>query len=136
MLTTSSRFRVSGTRGAEQVIVEGLDAVVDGFDNAGRTAGLRASRVVVDVARQIGQTQRDLVATRSRKTQESIEATTPDGGPLGLGDLEAEIGPTWFVGRFLEFGTVNMAPHAFVFPSADRHLSDFERRLGLVAGDM
>jgi hypothetical protein len=66
--------------------------------------------------------QRIAVARRSGKTMRSIKATGPHGANFGPATLEGEAGPTWFVGRLLEHGTVNMPPQPFVANSLDPHL--------------
>ncbi len=40
---------------------------------------------------------------------------------IRVADVEAEIGPTAEYGVHLEFGTENMAPHAFMGPAFDRN---------------
>ena len=108
----------------------GADLTADGFTRAGITAQLRAGRVIGEMAGKVYQTQRQLVPKRSRKTHDSIDVEITDHG------LTAIIGPTWFVGRFLEDGTVKMAPRPFVGPSADLHAPELEARLNDVAGDI
>lgn len=76
------------------------------------------------------ETQRANVRRRSGHTADSIKATAPDGRTLGPLDVEAEIGPTWFVGRIIELGLGNFgAPAIFVGNSLDPHLADHQRRV-------
>jgi hypothetical protein len=77
--------------------------------------------VVQRTAGKVAGTQRANVRKRSGKTARSIRATGPDGAAFGPLTVEAEIGPTWFVGRLIETGTVNQAPHVYVASSFEPH---------------
>ena len=80
------------------------------------------SPVVKTAVEAAADTQRQTVARRSGKTARSIKATGPHGANFGPATLEGEAGPTWFVGRLLETGTVKMPPQPFVRDSLDPHL--------------
>lgn len=119
--------------------VEGVNELIADLTTAGRLAGLRASLVVKQTAEAIADTQRQMVPRQSGRMANAIEATAPDGRRLGLGDLEAEIGPGGNYGKLaplLEFGTSKTPPKPFVFPAADLHAVAFETRLQQVAGDI
>lgn len=46
--------------------------------------------------------------------------------------VEAEIGPTASYGIYVEMGTVNMAPHAYMGPAFDRHAGNLDDALGQI----
>lgn len=52
------------------------------------------------------------------------------------GTLETEIGPTASYGKFVEFGTSRMAPHAFMGPAFDRAQPGFIAAMEQIAGDV
>lgn len=98
--------------------------------NAGRTADEFVAPVVKATAMKAKATQQQLVRKRSRKTERSIKATGPDGAPFGKRTIEAEIGPTWYVGRLLELGTSHSAPYPFIAGSLDPHMAEHQRQVG------
>jgi HK97 gp10 family phage protein len=99
-----------------------IDHLAVMFANARKAIDIEQAKVVKRTAHLIAATQRATVAKRSRRTSRSIKVTGPKGRRLGPTSLEAEIGPTHFVARFLEFGTVKMLPRPFVAASADPHM--------------
>lgn len=111
----------------------GLTELQQSLANASRNIEADSARIVQDTARKIAATQRRLVAKRSHKTERSIRATGPRGRPFTPTTTEAEIGPTWFVGRLLEYGTVHMTPRPFVEHSADPHMAEHRRKLAQAA---
>lgn len=78
--------------------------------------------VIKDTAMRVAATQRSTVKVASGKTRDSIRATGPGGAPFTPTTVEAEIGPTWFVGALMERGTSLVPPHPFVSNSLDPHL--------------
>lgn len=90
---------------------------------AGNSIDEFVAPVIKNTAGKIADTQRAHVAKRSRKTEKSIKVTGPNGSPLGKKTVEAEIGPTFFVGKLLELGTSNMAPRPFVEGSSEPHMA-------------
>lgn len=91
--------------------------------DAGNSIDEHISPVIKKTADKIADTQRARVAKRSRKTEKSIKVTGPQGAAFGKKTLEAEIGPTFFVGKLLEVGTSNMAPRPFVEGSPEPHMA-------------
>ena len=137
-LAKSTRFHRSDRTG--NVVIDGLDVVVDDLARASLTAGLRASHVVVSTAHEMAETMRSMAPIATGTLQRSIVATGPDDAVLGLGDLEAEIGPSksrggWY-GHLVERGTPRTPPRPFVEPAGDLHSMLFEARLQQVAGDI
>lgn len=95
----------------------------------------RAMAVYPATRAAIAKTAEDIVATAqtfvpvdTAATKNSIYAEYSDGG------LQADVGPTTEYAPYLEYGTVNMAPHAFMGPALDRHAPDLAaafREIGL-----
>lgn len=86
--------------------------------------------VVARTANRIADTQRANVRRRSGHTARSIVATAPGGRDFGPKDVEAEIGPTWFVGRIIELGLGNFgAPDIFVASSLEPNLPQHQREV-------
>ena len=90
-----------------------------------RAAGKDIDRVIAPVvkatANKIAETQRANIPVRSGKTRDSIEVSGPGGARLTPTSVEAEIGPTWWIGRLIENGTVRTAPHVFIANSYEPH---------------
>lgn len=51
------------------------------------------------------------------------------------GSVDAEIGPTAEYGAFVEFGTSQMAPRAYLGPALDRNGAAFERAMAQVLSE-
>jgi len=106
--------------------MEGLNTLVaDLTVTADRETRRAGSALVRATAYRVVGTAQQLVPVDTGTTKSSIHASTPSGGPLSGFSLEAEIGPTTEYAPHLEFGTVKMAPHAFMGPALDRHTPDF-----------
>lgn len=95
---------------------------------AGLAASRRAQVVVAKTAHDIVATAQQIVPVDTSATKQSIHATLLDGG------LVAEVGPTTEYAYFLEYGTVKMAPHAFMGPSLDRHAPGFVEGMEQITG--
>lgn len=90
----------------------------------------RAGLVVRASAQRVVSTAQQLVPVDTGATKGSIHATTRQNGF----DLEAQIGPTTEYAPYLEYGTVRMAPHAFMGPALDRETPGFVAAIGQIAG--
>jgi HK97 gp10 family phage protein len=64
-----------------------------------------------EAAKRVRQRARDNVRKRTGKTARSITYSVKNRG------LTYEVGPQWFVGRFLEHGTVKMPAYPFMEPA-------------------
>jgi HK97 gp10 family phage protein len=68
------------------------------------------------------------VAGRARGNVHKLTGRTAQSITYSVGNrgLTYEVGPTWFVGRFLEYGTVNMPAYPFMRPAiaAEQDLPD------------
>jgi hypothetical protein len=96
-----------------------------------RSAGKNVDEVVGPIvgatAQKVKATQEDHVPVDTGRTKKSIKATGPKGTPLTKKSLEAEVGPTWYVGRLLELGTATRGPRVFVADSLDPHLASHSK---------
>lgn len=97
--------------------VENAERVARLFATAVLKIGPSVDEVLDEYAEKVADTQRGLVAYQSGTTRDSIDWDAPTAGVRS-------IGPSWFVGRFLEHGTSKMAPQPFVGPSLDMHADD------------
>lgn len=105
--------------------------------------------LVVDLAAggaRIGAGAAAAVRKTTLDTQRTAQAFVPvDTGNLkntigsdfegdgGSGTIEGVTGPTADYGAHVEFGTVRMAPHAYMGPAMDRHAPELEAALGQLA---
>lgn len=104
-----------------------MSLTLEDVERALRAAGQDVDKVLSPVVRataaKVADTQRANVLVESGRTKKSIKATGPGGAPFTARTTEAEIGPTWFVGRLVELGTATRGPHVFVANSLDPHLA-------------
>lgn len=126
-------------QGGSGIVVDGVDAVTAMFTRKATTIRPKAGVVAVQHAAKAAQRMRDTVAigpdphhvldSITEDTRPTFERTTvyADAGP----DPRADIGA--FVARFLEHGTVNMAPQPFVGPAADQTFPEFSKDIGRLA---
>ena len=93
---------------------------------AGATVLPKAAAAVGKTAHDIVATSQTFVPVDTAATKNSIFPEFADGG------LQADIGPTTEYAPYLEHGTVNMAPHAFMGPALDIHAPDLGIALGQI----
>jgi HK97 gp10 family phage protein len=115
--------------------------MLDGLDDLNSlavdlaAAGWRVTRAASDVldksAHDIEATAKGLVPVDTGATKNSIGVDRPVGP-----ELVAVVGPTTEYAPHLEFGTVHMAPHAFMGPALDVHAPAFVEALETIAGDV
>jgi HK97 gp10 family phage protein len=99
--------------------IEGLNTVVASMALHSVAAISKGQELVRASAQRVVATSQQLVPVDTAATRNSIHATPTDGG------LGAEIGPTTSYAPYLEFGTVKMAPRAFMGPALDRETPGF-----------
>lgn len=92
----------------------GLERLAFDLANAGTNTTRMAGTVLTKAARDVERISKQLVPVDTSATQNSI----------GVDDrrsnrLEAVIGPTTEYAPYLELGTANMGPRAFMGPAAD-----------------
>jgi HK97 gp10 family phage protein len=80
-------------------------------------------------AKEIRRKGRELVRKRTGRTARSITYQSRKRG------LQFEVGPTWFVGRFLEHGTVKMRPYPFMAPAAAQQVVTLPDRIAEAAAN-
>lgn len=114
--------------------VEGLNTLAVELEVHTGTALFKGSEVVRGSAQRVVATAQQLVPVDTGATKGSIHASGPNGAPFTLRSVEAEIGPTTEYAPHLEYGTVDMAPHAFMGPALDRESPDFVAALEQIPG--
>lgn len=93
--------------------------------------------VVKRTAEKVADTMRDLIprgTVGEIRTADTVEVSGHGGGPIT--GPEADIGPTHFVGRFIEHGTVKQQPRPFIERSVAPHEPAFLDEIGKVAADV
>lgn len=99
------------------------------FDTAAKTIDQEVAKAVKATALEVAETQRQTVPVNTGRTQKSIKASGPNGAPFTATTVEAEVGPTWYVGRFIEKGTTTQPPRPFVSSSYEPHAQAHEARI-------
>ena len=89
--------------------------------NSAILVGAQVANAVRESAQQLEDTAKDFCPVDTGRMQRSISTTITGWGS----DISAEVGPTSFYAKFVEFGTSKMAPHAFMGPAIDRVGPDF-----------
>jgi HK97 gp10 family phage protein len=97
---------------------------------AGETAAPRARRLV---AKTLLDVERDAKAFAPVDTGFLRSSIGIDTDPDGLG---GQTGPAANYGRFVEYGTSRMAPHAYMGPALDRHSGPFARAIEQLGGEI
>lgn len=108
-----------------------LNSLVVDLGSAGWRVTREASDLVDKTAHDIQATAQTLVPVDTGNLKNSIGVDRPVGS-----DIVAVIGPTAEYGAHVEYGTVNMAPHAYMGPSLDVHTPPFFEAMADVAGDI
>lgn len=106
-----------------EIDVDELNTLAVGFEIHSIAAVKRGEVLVDATAQRVVATAQRLVPVDTGTTKSSIHATRL--GFASQGAIEAEIGPTTHYAPHLEYGTVNMAPHAFMGPALDRETPGF-----------
>jgi HK97 gp10 family phage protein len=138
------RSRAGGERNARGqfrkqggVVVEGVDAVVSNFRFRADSIRPLAAQVAVSHAERAANLMRDRVPVRHGNVLDSItadeKATTDRSGVYADAGPDTRANKAAFVARFLEHGTVKMAPRPFVGPAADQVLPEFHEAIRLLA---
>lgn len=102
--------------------LEQLNTLAFELEGAGVRVGVLGQVAVSKTAHDIEGTGKQFAPVDTGNLRSSI------GTDLGV--LQAAIGPTAAYGKFVEFGTSRMAPHAFMGPALDRHTPGFVTAVG------
>jgi HK97 gp10 family phage protein len=109
--------------------IEELNKVAADLATAGQRVGAKGSTVLRAYAHLIEGTGKQFAPRDTGATANSIGVDfTGDGRSNVMG---ADIGPTTSYSPFVEWGTIHMAPRAFMGPALDRHSPGY---LAAVAG--
>lgn len=115
------------------IVVEGVDVIVQQFTREALASSARASELVVTYAEKAANRMRATVPVDQGDVLDSISAdrsaSTDEHGVFAEAGPDLDENDAAFVARFLERGTVKMAPRPFVGPAADEVLPDFERAM-------
>lgn len=107
---------------------EGIDQVnslaVD-LAKSGVKVGAAAQMVVAKVAHDVEASGKSFCPVDTGNLRNSI------GTDIGV--LQAAIGPTAEYGKYVEWGTSRMGPHAYMGPALDRHAAEFEDGIAIAA---
>ena len=82
-----------------------------------------------EAAKKVRQAGRQNVRRRTGRTGQSITYSSKNKG------YTYEVGPTWFVGRFLEDGTQKMPAYPFMEPAMRANTQDLPDRIAKRAAD-
>ena len=129
--------RVAGHQGSGGFVVDGIDEVVRDFTFRAVAVQPAAAKVVVSSAEKLAQKMRDLVPVDEGDVLDSI--TSDSHATIDGSGVYADAGPDpaankhAFIARFLEHGTVKMAPRPFIQPAADQTLESFGAAMKAIA---
>ena len=98
---------------------------------SGLKAHNRAVQVVQKVAADVTADAKSFAPVDTGNLKNSIGYDLFNKG----GEVGAEIGPAASYAIHQEFGTSRMAPQPFLNPAFDRHIDNFERAMGKLAGE-
>ena len=117
-LAARSRNTSLGARGT--LYITGWQAVAGAFANEASQIQRRVVNITDMAANRIETAQRANIPVDEGRTRASVENTAEVRGD----DYARQIGPTWFVARYLQFGTVNMPSKMDLYGAS---LQDMER---------
>jgi HK97 gp10 family phage protein len=90
---------------------------------------IKVSRAIAKTAHDIEADAKAIVPVDTGNLKNSISTD------LDRAELSAEIGPTADYGRYVEEGTSEMAPHAYLGPAYDRHAHELVSAIEQIIGD-
>lgn len=101
-LAARTRNTTIGARGT--LYITGWQVAAASFANEAEQVQARVVQAIDAAATRIEAAQKADIPILEGRTRDSVENTPEDRGA----DYARSIGPTWFVARYLQFGTVNM----------------------------
>jgi HK97 gp10 family phage protein len=114
-------------------MIAGLNTLAVDLSMSGARAGARAALVVRKTTADIERDAQAFAPVDTGNLRNSIGHDITGDGRSGA--IESEIGPTADYGAYVEFGTSQHGPAAYMGPAFDRHTADFEKALGQIADD-
>ena len=122
-LAARSRTTTLGVRGT--LYITGWQAVAGEFANEAAQIQQRIVEITDEAAERIDEAQRADIPVGDGTTRDSVENTSEVRGD----DYAREIGPTWFVARYLQFGTVNMPSKMDLYGASLRDMERWQDRM-------
>ena len=122
-LAARSRTTTLGVRGT--LYITGWQAVAGAFANEASQIQQRVVNITDEAAERIETAQRANIPVDEGRTRDSVENTAEVRGD----DYAREIGPTWFVARYLQFGTVNMPSKMDLYGASLRDMERWQDRM-------
>jgi hypothetical protein len=107
------------------MVVTGLEAVTASFVNASFRAQDRAVAATDQASFAIRDAQWDSAPVLSGETRDSITNIRQ----ARYNGYARSVGPTWFVSRFLVFGTVKMSPKWDLFGASRPHVESWQKAM-------
>jgi len=118
-----SRNTTLGARGT--MYITGWQAAAGEFANEAAQIQQRVVDITDEAAGRIEEAQRADIPVGEGTTRNSVENTPEVRG----GDYAREIGPTWFVARYLQFGTVNMPSKMDLYAASLGDMEQWQARM-------
>jgi len=122
-LAGRSRDTSLGVRGT--MYITGWQAVAGEFANEAAQIQRRVANLTDMAANRIEKAQRADIPVGEGTTRDSVENTSEVRGD----DYVRQIGPTWFVARYLQFGTVNMPSKMDLYAASLRDMEQWQDRM-------
>lgn len=91
--------------------LEGADDLKRAFATLSAEVRREVKQITTESADEIKREAKARVRVRTGHTRDTIERKSEDHG------LGAEVGTSWFIGRFIEHGTKKMGARPFLFPA-------------------
>jgi len=105
--------------------ITGWQAAAGEFANEAAQIQQRVVDITDEAAGRIEEAQRADIPVGEGTTRNSVENTPEVRG----GDYAREIGPTWFVARYLQFGTVNMPSKMDLYAASLGDMEQWQARM-------
>jgi len=113
-----------------------VDGLVADLERAERRVTVAAATEVQLVGGKVTESARRRVPKDSGDLAAAIEMSGLHGEPVTPTTTHVEVGPAGsdvFYGRFLEDGTIKMAPRPYLTPALTEHETELEIRVGRAA---
>lgn len=111
--------------------IDQLNTIAVALAGSAVRVGAGAAVVLRKVAHDVEATSKQFCPVDTGNLRNSIGTDFTGDGRSG--SMQAAIGPTAAYGKYVEWGTSRMSPHAFMGPALDRHAADFEAGIAAAA---